>query len=284
MNSMQTQGKLSRASVGEFSASDWKSEGHALLLSSKLLRLQWLISRRKLARRLREDNFGTVGFLSKDIDLMNMDRSLVKSSTLLIGYAVEMYLKAGLASALTGGPEDLFIYLSKYRFKHNYCEIANFISYPLTQQDKDDFETLKNAVEFDARYPISVASDEDYISKFNERRQRLADNSRYKRYRRLVEKLDRYSIKLRGTGKDPLSHGDFEFDGDGYLFYRMGGGMPSRITYKLGSGDAREFSCLNELKDASVGGNAILRLIWEKAEIYEQRGSGKKIKFDKVSE
>ncbi|WP_212630688.1 hypothetical protein [Pseudomonas sp. KB-10] len=203
---MKKQGRLSRSSVGEFSASDWKSEGHSLLLFSKTLRIQWLLKRRRLIRRLREENFGTVGHLSVDLDLIQHDQALVKSSTLLIGYAIEMYLKAGLANSLIGCPEELFSCLSR-KFSHDYTAIAEFIGFPTDRVILEDLSALSSAVQFDARYPISAANNEDYINKTNERRQRLADNTRYKRYRLLAKSLDHYTYKMLGSTKNPLSTG-----------------------------------------------------------------------------
>jgi hypothetical protein len=279
---MKNQGRLTKASVGGFSASDWKSEGYSLLLSSKLLRYQWLQGRRRLIRRLRHENFGTVGHISYDLDLIDIDKSLVKSSTLLIGYAIEMFLKAGLVRSLLGCSEELFTHLSKQKFSHNYLKIAKFIHLPLDHQSQEDLKALRSAVEFDARYPITVSDSECYIDKFNERRKRLSDNARYKRYRLLANRIEQHALKLAGSPKDMLATGFIEFDVDGYLCFRRGGSMPPRITFKLGTADNRNFASLTDLKPYATSTKPDLGIIWDSAEIYEQGLRNGRIDLNKI--
>lgn len=266
---MKIEGRLSKASVGEFNPNEWKSEGNSLLLSSRLLRARWLINRRHLLKRLKDHaNFGRAGSIIQDRNLIDIDKSLSKSSILLIGYAVEMFLKAGLARALVGCGEDLFIHLSK-KYSHNYLNLAFFLKYPVNNQVREDLEALSTAVKQDARYPISLSEGDDYFYQLNQQRKRQADNAKYKRYCALASDISAYASRLAGSQKNSLSHGTTKIDNDGYIAYRYGGSLPPIITFKLSSELKNELSPRYNLKQLAVGEIPFLKAIWDDAEVYE---------------
>ena len=63
---------------------------------------------------------------------------------LLLGYAVEMYLKAGLAKAYRGCSDGMFD-RDVTRFGHDYKRIAAAIEFPGLPQDDEYFELLRLA-------------------------------------------------------------------------------------------------------------------------------------------
>ena len=265
---MKIEGRLSKASVGEFNPNEWKSEGDSLLLSSRLLRARWLQNRRQLLKRLKDRSFGCAENIIADRYLIDIDKSLSKSSILLVGYAVEMYLKAGLARFIVGCDEDLFAYLSK-NYSHHYLRLATFIQYPANNQTQEDLEALAAAVKHDARYPISLSKGDNYIDQINQRRKRQADNVKYRRYCALASDISAYSSRLAGSSQSPLSHATTQVDKDGYIAYRLGGSLPPIITFKLSSELKNEPSPHYRLKHLAVGEIPILKAIWDEAELYE---------------
>ena len=267
---MKGERRLSKTSVGEFNPSEWKSEGNSLLLSSRLLRARWLLNRRELLKRLRDKaNFSNVQTIHADLRLIEIDKSLFKSSILLVGYAVEMFLKAGLARAVVGCEEEIFTFLSRKKFGHDYVSLANFLKYPLTDQSRQDLNALSAAVQRDARYPISLGEGDNYIDQINKRRQRLSDGSNYKRYCALANDIAAYAVKLAGTQANPLSTGSYQVDDDGYIAYLRGGPLTSRISFKLSSRLKKEPNPRYLLKKIAVSEIPFLNVIWASAEIYE---------------
>ena len=65
-------------------------------------------------------------------------------SMLLIAYAVEMYLKAGLAKAYFGCSEEMFARDIKSRFGHRLVSLANEISFPLTSNEEMHLVCLRD--------------------------------------------------------------------------------------------------------------------------------------------
>ena len=98
----------------------------------------------------------------------NLLTGLPRSSMLLLGYAVEMYLKAGLAKAYKGCSEDMFERDVKGRFGHKLVSLAKEIVFPLKDDDEKNFILLQGMVLADARYPVFVPDGESYADTVNQ--------------------------------------------------------------------------------------------------------------------
>jgi hypothetical protein len=80
---------------------------------------------------------------------------------LLLGYSVEMYLKAGLAKAYRGCSKEMFERDVKGRFSHKLPSLADEIAFPLQNGDEANLNLLRDMVLVDARYPVFVPEGTD---------------------------------------------------------------------------------------------------------------------------
>ncbi len=277
---MASIGRLTTKSVGEFNPNDWLAEGHSLLLASRTMRAQWLVERRKLLKYPNEVQENKVGSF---IRLSTIDRALPKASILLMGYAIEMYLKSSLARLLSGCAEDLFIHLSRNKFGHRYTKLAKFIDFPLATTDEKLLKDLERAVLSDARYPIQVKDGEDYIENLNKVRRSVTDRSTYRSYCKLAKRLFLHSRRIGGTPESMVIRESFTIDSDGYFSMRAGGEVSTRITYKLSSEMKQHGDPIALLRDNLDGISPISASLWNEATFWEHGLEDGKITFKKLN-
>lgn len=120
------QKRLASTSLGVFDANSWIEEGDGLAASSRSLRARWLCLKRQIrARRTgpRRDEWSAL-------------TGNPRASVLLLGYAIEMYLKAGLAKWLSHCPEYLLLGDTKY-YSHDYKLLADDLGIDETVAPRD---------------------------------------------------------------------------------------------------------------------------------------------------
>lgn len=125
--------KLSNSSVGQFDPAAWIKEGDGLIASAKITRELW----KKYRQEQKQGKQGAA------LD-WNLLTGLPRASMLLLGYSVEMYLKAGLAKAYKGCSENMFSQDVKGRFGHKLKKIAQEISFDFENGDKKNSMIYKN--------------------------------------------------------------------------------------------------------------------------------------------
>jgi hypothetical protein len=133
--------------VGIFNAADWLEEGDGLCISARITRATWLRKRRVFAQRIEASGASRRLWLELT--------GLPRASVLLLGYSIEMYLKAGLVKAYRGCREELFSHDLMRNFKHNLLKLASEIDFPNTQQNEQNFTELQELIKGGARYPIT---------------------------------------------------------------------------------------------------------------------------------
>lgn len=117
---MSAQNRLSNKSTGQFDPQKWISEGDGLLVSSQKVRELWGSHREEFGKPVRQESKGQRP-TAEDWTLLT---GLPRTSMLLLGYAVEMYLKAGIAKAYRGCGNMMFERDVKGRFGHNLDDMA----------------------------------------------------------------------------------------------------------------------------------------------------------------
>ncbi len=256
---------LSKASVGVFHSKEWMKSGYSLLASSRTLRATWTNNKRILIRHL--ESYGESDL--NEIKLFERDKQLLGPSLLLLGYAAEMFLKAGLAQVLHGCSEQLFKTLTSKEYGHNLQRIAQSIYFDLDKSKTADLNTLQKLLESEGRYPLEADSEIDLILKSNELRHRTSSTANYRRLCKLVKQLALHSQELRGTTKSPVSTGSWQFHEDGYISLWWKQGLPPRITYRLSPELEREEDPLGALR-AMVKSVPKLDTLWSQSELYEE--------------
>ena len=77
------------------------------------------------------------------------------SSTLLVGYAVELFLKAGLTRLYVGCSKELFQKDVKGRYSHDLIKLSKSVEYPGLAGNREQLKQLKKVTLSEGRW-ISV--------------------------------------------------------------------------------------------------------------------------------
>lgn len=154
---------------------------------------------------------------------------------MLLGYAIEMYLKAGLTKVYFGCSEEMFDRDVRKRFGHELIEIANEIAFELSPQDRADFSTLQDMILFGARYPIKEHMAGSYIRQKAKRLWQVWNRPEFTRMRLLAIRVRKHAARIDMDSYDAAHFQSHQIDSDGYLAFRCGGHLPPRITYRLSS-------------------------------------------------
>lgn len=265
--------QLSRGSVGEADAGQWMARGSSLRASARVLRAAWVANRRNLKRFLRIHRMEIEGKIEprkvNSLSAFNYDVQLLAPTFLLLGYAAELYLKACVAKVMWGCSEKLFISMTRFEFSHKLLKIAEFIDFPMTEQIREDLNTLEEYILEGGRYPFSAVDQRDFIKKHNQIRSINSDAKLFRRLCRLVDDIFLYSHKLAGTTGEPVSEQCWSIHDDGYVAYRSGGGLSPRITYRL-STELRESADPASALQEFISAIPTLGREWNTAKRYEE--------------
>ncbi|MBA3676929.1 MAG: hypothetical protein H0W74_05930 [Sphingosinicella sp.] len=151
---------------------------------------------------------------------------------LLLGYSVEMYLKAGLARAYHGCREEVFDKDARRRFGHKLSALAGEIDYPLTTNSVADFDTLQQHILAGARYPAAPETGQSYADAVNDLTNAIWDRASFRRYCKLAAAIRKHVTKIDMDSNNPAIFKSLNIDQDGYLSFRLGGNLRTRITYR----------------------------------------------------
>lgn len=253
-----SQRMLTSKSAGQFNAEEWIKEGNHLFASAKATRATWVVKRQKLKRSLKTHGDWTHGTgMWADLE------GLPKASILLLGYALEMYLKAGLAKAYQGCSEELFD-RDVRRFSHEFKKIAKEIAFEITPQDTKDLSVLRDMVLFGARYPVKPDDDGTYLKQQAKRMHQVATRAEFTRMRQLVIRVKSHASRLDMDNQNPASFSRVAIDADGYVAFRSGGHLPSRVTVRYSTAQRKagedNLKSLHDL--ASKSDQPILMRLW----------------------
>ena len=272
---VSAQGRLSKKDTGKFDPKKWMNEGDGLFASSRKIRDIWKDHRRALSEAVRQRT-SEQRPTSNDWSLLT---GLPRTSMLLLGYAVEMFLKAGIAKAYRGCSSQMFERDLKTRFGHKLHDIANELVFPCEPNDQKRFQKLTDMVLVDARYPIFIPDGDTYIEAVNQQTSRIWSESEYSDLCELAQRVRTHVGKIDSDSNRPALFESFNIDDDGYLAFRTGGNLPPRITYRpsVRMRDAGHNTALDvkSLLDECI--HCLILQHWDQAWIYEDglNGSGR---------
>lgn len=214
---------------GMFDPAEWLKEGDGLFASARELRALWQVRRRALKRRLRAQP--PVRMAPREWQRLE---GMPRASLLLLGYAVEMYLKSGLTGVYRGCRPAMFERDLRRVYGHDLGKIAREIDYPGARAQRSDFRALRQAVLFDARYPIAPVAGQSFHDQVNRRTARMWDRRGFARLCRLAREVRAHASRIDRDPDTPAFWYRADFDDGGYLAFRSGGGLSPRITLRLG--------------------------------------------------
>lgn len=155
-----------------------------------------------------------------------------RASVLLLGYAAEMYLKAGLAKAYVGCSAEMFDRDLKRRYGHQLSSMARDIDFPTLEEHLSDFQLLKQYIVVDARYPVTPQPDQDFLNATNSRTSVVWSRRRFAALCRLVRTVKDHVTQIDRDEQNPRSGNRIDWGDDGYLAWRSGGHLWQRLTFK----------------------------------------------------
>ncbi len=259
--------RISNRSVGQLDQKNWIAEGDGLLASAEKTRTIWMDHRRVFSQTVQQRR-------SRDRDASadwNLLLGLPRSSMLLLGYSVEMYLKAGLVRAYHGCSEDMFKRDIKNRYGHRLVSMANEIALSLDQNDEKSLNLIMDMVLFDARYPVFVPPTDSYANTINQQTERIWSAESFANFTKLANRIKTHSKRIDADPNKPASFLSFNVDSDGYLAFRVGGHLPPRITFRASSEQVQRGETTSEDMKKLFPKLRFPQLVhwWHRAWIYE---------------
>lgn len=256
---------LTSESEGQFNSRDWIKEGNHLFASSKATRAVWVVKRRKLKRSL-----NAIGNWTHGTGMWADLEGLPKASMLLLGYSVEMFLKAGLAKAYQGCSEQMFD-RDVRQFSHGFTKLATEVAFDSSERDRMDLGILQKMVLFNARYPIKPRESITTIHQQAERMHQVWSKSEFTRMRQMVLRIRAHVSRIDMDSFNPSSVASIKLGDDGYVTYRTGGHLPPRVTFKYSTaqrqaGEDNVDALRNLARDGQL---LLLDHIWEQATFHE---------------
>ncbi len=269
--------RLTNKSLGEFDTEAWMDEADALLAAAIATRELWAESRPIILDSIK----------SKDVDYKkswNLDKGLPQASVLLIGYACEIFLKAGLVKVYMGCDESRFKYDVKFKFGHNLLFAAQELSFPIDQKVQNNLEFLKRMITNNARYPVVSKGTTEYCDALNLRNREIRNKDKFDSLIYLSEMVREHVARIDSDKENSASFIRTNIDEDGYLMIRSGGHLPTRITYRISSlQKMNKETSLEDIINLFKADDQFtwLSSLWEKVAIYEDCYDGDSTKARK---
>lgn len=256
-----------------FNPRPWLDEGDRLLATARINRS--LFRRRRNRFPTNRDRTST-RHLDK-AKLWNEVEGTARASWLLLGYAVEMYLKSGLAKAYAGCSESMFERDLKSRFRHNLPQIAQEIGFHANPEQQRLLSELRETL-LAGRYPLHASDGEEYMTSVNARTSNEWNEKIFRALIDLATRIRAHVARIDFDSNAPAFKRSVLVDADGYVAFRSGGHLPTRITYCLSSEQkSRGQTKAQDVISLLTEGNA-LRFItsnWNSAEVYEDGENSK---------
>lgn len=201
----------------------WIDEGDRLLRSSGILR----DSRRR--RRVAQRN----GSASGIANILQMEAA-VHGSVLLLAYATELFLKAGLTRLYIGCTHELFRRDVK-RYGHNLKRLATEVEYPCTDEIKRHLKEMQSMILSDGRYPFLSETENEQAGRNNARALKFWSDDHYRDLLGLCKSIREHVTSLDHDSNNPSSILSYRIDDDGYVAFRCGGRLSPRLMVKYSS-------------------------------------------------
>ena len=168
----------------------------------------------------------------RQLDHILAMEACVHSSYLLIGYAVELALKAGLTAVYTGCSRRLFRIDMQGRYRHDLVRMADDIDFPMSADQRRQLKYLGRVIVADGRYPPYANTAAEDIVRYNSRAVEFWSDENFRENVKLYRAISRHVFRIDGDERNPSSSYGRRIDADGYVAFRIGGNLRTRITVK----------------------------------------------------
>jgi hypothetical protein len=219
-------------------------------------------------RRRRKTAFSRAPHSERRRHILAMEAT-VHSSMLLLAYAIELFLKAGLTRVYVGCSKQLFENDFKKRFGHDLVRLAHEIEYALPPGGKRTLRELQRVILAEGRYPfLSIDAKQD-MARRNKRARRFWSDSEFKKLLALAESLRKHVASIDADSGNPAWTVALSIDEDGYFAFRCGGNLSPRIVVKYSTLQRRlRQNNRRALRGLILRnhGNPLLRNFWDAAQ------------------
>ena len=207
---------------GGYDKSSWLKEADRHLRSAKLLRSIKIRHRTRFRNSANDSN--------RLNNILAMDAT-VHSSMLLAGYAVELFLKAGLTRLYVGCSKSLFQNEVKRHYGHHLVNLAESIEFPSLSKNCARLKQMEKIIRSEGRYPYFTNNRTEEMEFQNQRAWRFWSDDKFKDLCNLATSI-----------REHVSHidqdADYQYRGidqDGYFAFRCGGNLSPRVTVNFSS-------------------------------------------------
>jgi len=216
---------------GQYNKADWLKESQLHLLSAKMLRECSAEKKERIKEQFQpEDQSKSLAGID---GLISQREAGNKSSILIIGYAFEMLLKAGLVCLYVDVPRKILRKDFRVTYGHNLRMMAEEIEAPTDDDELDKLDLLSDWLIGDARYPIEPTNERNYTQKLRVVRRKFWDDEEFVDLLELYEKINSFVSTIDASEDDPKSRQKWKMDDDGLFVYRTGGKLKDRIIVKF---------------------------------------------------
>lgn len=259
----------------------WIDEGDGMRASAQALRAQWTRLRTRI-RGAADDESHPLRHAATAVRTWSDLQGWPRASMLLLGYAVEMYLKAGLAKAYRGcrgadGRQPGMFDRDVKRFGHDYVRLAAAIEFGTSASQERELGLLHAMVLDSARYPLmpdqtSTGADPSRFQKLNATTRAIWSEEQFESLTALAEQVREHAGRVDRDPELPAHFGGcVRIDNDGYFVSRSGGHLSPRIVFRYSRKMTQEGrGCLEALHEQVViSGDWHAAHMWHAATILE---------------
>lgn len=264
---------------GVFNKLDWIKEAESKKISADLLRK--IANERKQEYDLLKNSDRDNRTLKKEIiDILSVRQSANKTSILMLGYSIELLLKACLVSLLIHAPKSVLNETVR-KYSHDLLAIAKDLEFILSPSERNFLKKISSYVKLECRYPVSPESINDYCNKTNAINSFISNDDYYSLGLSFYERLRELLMSIDGTPNDMKFHGRIDVDSDGYIIFRNGGFNPVVILKYSSLQNEKKLNNLGVMQSVIINKNKVNKTInshlieksWNEAIFFEVKSN-----------
>ncbi|KHT36896.1 hypothetical protein [Pectobacterium carotovorum] len=272
---------------GIFNKLDWIKEAESKKISADLLR-KISCEKKQEYYLLKNSGRDNRALQEEIIDILSVRQSANKTSVLMLGYSIELLLKACSVSLLIHAPKSVLNDTVK-KYSHDLLAIAKDLEFTLSASEYKFLETISSYVKLECRYPVSPESINDYCDKINAINSFISNDDYYSLGLGFYERIRELLMSIDGTPNDMKFHGRIDVDSDGYMIFRYGGFNPVVIfkyssfqnQKKLNNLEMMRSVIINKNKDNKSISSYLIEKSWNEAMFFEVKSNNLLKKLNK---
>jgi hypothetical protein len=226
--------RLKKTDRGGFNASGWVRGGDFHLASSQILRRIWKRRRASASAAIKDRA------QRKNIQKLLLDaEAAAKSSVLLLSYALELFLKAGLVPIYHECSKELFERDLKRGYSHEPDKDRAGGAISHRERGTRHPEVRPAMRLYYARYPLMVPDEREHTKEWNAQDRGALGPGTVHAGRQACTRRSQARRPSRSDSSNPADFTSYQIDDDGYFSFRCGEHLPPRITVKYSTKQRR---------------------------------------------